>query len=101
MQHIDIIKLYQSKHCLIVEDLPEARASLKNMLNTFGLDKIDTAATSQQAIELCEEKHYDLLLCDYNLGEGQDGQQLLEELRFRKLLRNTSMFVMVTAERSR
>ena len=101
MQHIDIIKLYQSKRCLIVEDLPEARASLKNMLNTFGLDKIDTAATSQQAVELCEEKHYDLLLCDYNLGEGQDGQQLLEELRFRKLLRNTSMFVMVTAERSR
>lgn len=101
MQHIDIIKLYQSKFCLIVEDLPEARASLKSMINTFGLEHVDTAATSEQAIELCETRQYDLVLCDYNLGEGQDGQQLLEELRHRKLLRNASMFVMVTAESSR
>lgn len=71
------------------------------MLNTLGVGHADTAATSVQAIELCEHTSYDLVLCDYNLGSGQDGQQVLEELRYRKLLKNTSLFLMITAETSR
>ncbi|GAA5317783.1 MAG: response regulator [Candidatus Pelagadaptatus aseana] len=101
MKHIDIIKLYHDKSCLIVDDQPTIRTSLKEMMIAFGIETVDTAATSEQAIELCERRSYDLLLCDYNLGEGQDGQQVLEELRYRKLLRNSSMFIMVTAERAR
>jgi CheY-like chemotaxis protein/Tfp pilus assembly protein PilF len=101
MKHIDIIKLYQNKSCLIIDDQPTIRTSLKEMMITFGIEHVDTAATSQQAIEQCEDQSYDLVLCDYNMGEGQDGQQILEELRYRKLLRNSSMFIMVTAERAR
>ena len=50
---------------------------------------------------MCSYKSYDIVLCDYNLGAGQDGQQLLEELRYRHKLKNTSLFVMITAESSR
>lgn len=41
------------------------------------------------------------MLCDYNLGDGRNGQQILEELRFRKLLSHTAVFMMITAETSR
>jgi CheY-like chemotaxis protein len=41
---------------------------------------------------------YDIILCDFNLGEGRDGQQLLEELRHRGLISLDTAFVMVTAE---
>ena len=101
MRHIDALKIYATKRCLIIDDMAQVRGDLKRMLRTFGLLKLDTAATSSQAIGLCQNTAYDLVLCDYNLGEGQDGQQLLEELRFRKLLKNTSLFVMITAETSR
>jgi tetratricopeptide (TPR) repeat protein len=49
----------------------------------------------------CEEQDFDIILCDYNLGSGKNGQQVLEELRFNRLLKHTSIFVMVTAETSK
>ncbi|MAZ88255.1 MAG: response regulator [Cellvibrionaceae bacterium] len=101
MRQIDAIKIYQRKRCLIVDDMNEVRGSLKRMLMTLGTQTADTAANSEQAIEACEKTSYDLVLCDYNLGPGQDGQQVLEELRYRKLLKNASMFLMITAETSR
>jgi len=101
MRQIDAIKIYQRKRCLIVDDMNEIRGSLKRMLTTLGVQSADTAANSEQAIEACEKVSYDLVMCDYNLGAGQDGQQVLEELRFRKLLKNTSLFLMITAETSR
>ncbi len=101
MQQIDLIKIYATKHCLLVDDMSEIRGSITRMLRTFGVRDVDTAATGEQAIELCEENYYDMVLCDYNLGAGKDGQQILEELRHRKLLKNTSLFVMITAEAAR
>lgn len=101
MRQIDAIKIYQRKRCLIVDDMNEVRGSLKRMLAALGVQTCDTAANSEQAIEACEKASYDLVMCDYNLGAGQDGQQVLEELRFRKLLKNSSIFLMITAETSR
>ncbi len=101
MRQIDAVKIYQRKRCLIVDDMNEVRGSLKRMLAALGVQTCDTAANSEQAIEACEKASYDMVMCDYNLGTGQDGQQVLEELRFRKLLKNSSIFLMITAETSR
>lgn len=43
---------------------------------------------------------YDVVLCDYNLGEGKNGQQVLEEARQRNLLNPSSVWLMVSAEKS-
>jgi tetratricopeptide (TPR) repeat protein len=43
---------------------------------------------------------YDVVLCDFNLGEGKNGQQVLEEVRVRNLLAPSSVFLMVSAEKS-
>ncbi|GAB1256135.1 hypothetical protein NBRC116494_06370 [Aurantivibrio plasticivorans] len=86
---------------MVVDDLSEIRGSIKRMLKVFGVEDVDTAANGEEAVELCTSKSYDIVLCDYNLGKGKDGQQILEELRFRKLLKNTSLYIMITAESSR
>ncbi len=101
LRQIDAIRIYQKKKCLIVDDMNEVRGSLKRMLTKLGVERADTAATSEQAVEMCDKVSYDLVLCDYNLGSGRDGQQVLEELRYRKRLRNSSIFLMITAETSR
>lgn len=101
MRQIDLVKLYSQKRCLIVDDMPDIRAALTGMLRTFGVLHVDTLANGEQAIEACQTTHYDMVLCDYNLGSGRDGQQVLEELRYRKRLNNTSIFVMITGESSR
>ncbi len=101
MRQIDLIKLYSQMRCLVVDDMPDVRVAITGMLRVFGVQHIDFVANGEQAMEACFNNHYHMVLCDYNLGAGRDGQQVLEELRFRNRLNNTSIFVMVTAESSR
>ena len=43
-------------------------------------------------------RRYDLILCEYELDGGQDGQQLLEDLRHHKLITPATIFIMLTSE---
>lgn len=83
---------------LVIEPNPSMRASLHNMLSLCGLDRIEDAASSNQAIRALETKTYDLILCEYALEGGQDGQQMLEDLRHHRLINASTMFFMVTGE---
>jgi DNA-binding NarL/FixJ family response regulator/Tfp pilus assembly protein PilF len=83
---------------LIIEPHAGMRASIHNMLNLCGLTKIDHAASSNNAIKHLGLRSFDLILCEYDLDGGQDGQQLLEDLRHHKLIALSTMFFMVTAE---
>ena len=38
------------------------------------------------------------MLADHNLGHGKSGQQLLEELRYHRLLKNSAVFMIISAE---
>jgi tetratricopeptide (TPR) repeat protein len=59
---------------------------------------IDHASNGKMAVKQYIELRYDVILCDYNLGEGQDGRQILEELHKRHLMFPDTLFLMVTAE---
>lgn len=100
MHKIDLIKLYGRKRALVVDEFPDMRAFIRRMLRSFGVEKIDLASDGSDALTRCREYPYDIIICDYNLGEGRNGQQLLEELKFSGVLRRTATFVMVTAESS-
>ncbi len=91
---------YANKQILVVDDFSEFRRSLVQMLEQLGARHIDQAGTGEDAIEMCQQRSYHIILCDYNLGEGKDGQALHEELISRKLISSGTLFVMVTAEDS-
>ncbi len=83
---------------LLVEPNAGMRANLQNMLGMFGLARIDAVATAQQALRALAARSVDLVLCEYELEGGQDGQQLLEDLRGQGLIAQSTLFIMVTAE---
>lgn len=83
---------------LVVDDYPGMRNGLRLTLSNFGIIKVQLAANAAEAIFQVKSKPYDLILCDFNLGEGRDGQQLLEELRHSNLISIETVFMMVTAE---
>lgn len=95
---LNIESSLSSKRILIVDDLVQARSSLKNMMGIIGAQSIDTATDGREAMELILENDYDLVLSDYNLGKGKDGQQILEEARFSNRLKATAQFILVTGE---
>ncbi len=93
-----VVSAFSAKKFLIVDDFSDMRVMLKHMLQLFGATAIDTAANGKDAINLMGRNAYDIVLCDYNLGDGKDGQQVLEEARHKGLIRYSTIFVMVTAE---
>src|SRR5471030_807763 len=95
---------YSELSVLIVDPNPGMRGNLHNMLNQSGITKIDYAVSSGTAIRQLGKKPFDIILCEYDLGNGsgenngQDGQQLLEDLRHHKLISASTIFVMLTSE---
>lgn len=68
------------------------------MLSSFGAQQVELASSADEALNKCRYDFYDVILCDFNLGKGKNGQQILEELRVRKRLKHTHLFIMITAE---
>jgi tetratricopeptide (TPR) repeat protein len=87
---------------LVVDPNPGMRGSLQTMLNQAGISKIEYAVNSGTAIRQLSRKPYDIILCEYDLGngsgDGQDGQQLLEDLRHHRLIGLWTIFIMLTSE---
>ncbi len=84
---------------LLVEPQSGMRASIHNMLTLCGITKIEHAISAGTALGAIQSRTLDLILCEYDLGIGQDGQQLLEDVRHHKLIPLSTLFFMVTAER--
>lgn len=89
---------FQDKKILVVDDFPEFRTAIKRMVEAFGATNVDTSSNGEDAINLIKAKHYDAILCDYNLGEGKDGQQVLEEAKFKGIIKEDQIFILLTAE---
>ncbi|MDP3441081.1 MAG: response regulator [Azonexus sp.] len=91
---------YTKKRFLVIDDQPQARDALRTVAQTLGAFIVEFAANYQDAIYRIRNNPPDIILCDYMLGEGRSGQQLLEELRRFKLLQDETIFIMVTGEQS-
>ena len=86
---------------LIADDFENSRQSIRKILLSVGIENIHVTATGKGVLDECKSKKFDLILCDYNLGHGKNGQQVLEEVRDLGYLKSTALFVIISAETSR
>ncbi|MCB1909516.1 MAG: tetratricopeptide repeat protein [Rhodocyclaceae bacterium] len=84
---------------LIIEAQAGMRSQLRNMLSITGMSKIQFAVSAGVAVRKLRESRFDIILCEYHLGDGQDGQHLLEDLRHHAIIPMSTLFIMVTGER--
>jgi tetratricopeptide (TPR) repeat protein len=92
------LKEYAKKRFLIVDELESFRFSTKKTLLELDLKLVDTASSAQSVIAGFQSVNYDVTLCNYDLGKGKNGQELLEELRYKKLLTYSDLFFIISAE---
>ncbi len=85
---------------LIVEDYPVMRKAIKDMLGTLDAHFIVEADNGVNALKEMSREKFDIVLCDYNLGNGKNGQQVLEEARLRKLLPFSAVFIIISSEQT-
>ena len=88
---------YNQSSILVIEHTEIYRGILKKILMDMGASDIRVAATGKEAIVACQENQYEVVFCDFDLGRGKTGLHVLEELRFRALIKGSCVFVMVTA----
>ncbi|WP_421861787.1 response regulator [Motiliproteus sp.] len=93
---------YSKLRFLIIEDFAHFSSALRGMVMFYGvpLENIQIAKDAEQAIPLLKKTRYDVVLSDYNLGEGRNGNDILEEAKHHKLLKSACLYIMLTAENS-
>ena len=92
---------YKNLSVLVADDFSNFRSTVNSMLLGLGVQNIDMASNGDEILDFCSRYNYDIILSDYNLGEGRNGQHILEELRFRNMISWRNIFIMVSAESSR
>ncbi|KZY34125.1 hypothetical protein A3752_01265 [Oleiphilus sp. HI0081] len=100
-RQIQLAKYYRNLRFLVVDDFENFRLSIRQMIRAFGVESIEVTGNGEDAVARCEHEEFDIILCDYNLGPGKSGQQVLEELRHNKILKHTGIFILITAETSK
>jgi tetratricopeptide (TPR) repeat protein len=91
----------EGKAYLVVDDFGDMRSMMRNLLVSCGVKDIELSSNGNEAISSMKSRRFDVVLCDYNLGPGKDGQQVLEEARHHNLIGLGCVFLMVTAENAR
>lgn len=93
---------YSRKTFLIVDDFQGMRTILRDILRSCGADvkRIQTASNGKEAAEILAGEKFDVVLCDFNLGPGRNGQQVLEEAKIRQLVGPACAWIMITAEKT-
>ncbi len=92
---------FAKKRFLIVDPLDSYCFATKKMLIDLGVKLVSTASSAQSVLSGIQNVDYDVILCNFELGEGKNGQELLEELRVKRLLKFSALFFIVTAEVAR
>lgn len=82
---------------LVIDDLREMRSTLRAMLAEAQIRDVVMVPDARAAIDAIRAAPFNLILSDYDLGPGTDGQQLLEYLRRERLMPPGGLFFMISA----
>ena len=93
-------KTLKQLRVLLIDRHASARNSLRIILSTLGVAAVHNAATTSEALRQVKANSFDIIVADYHLEDGRDGQQLLEELRQQRLISLSTVYMVVTAERA-
>lgn len=88
----------QGKRVLVIDDSDAMRSQMQQTFSGTGCTRLLTVPNIRQALEALKTESFDIILCDYYLGENTDGQQFLEYLRTNDLISRNTLFIMITAE---
>ena len=90
--------LLKGLRVLVVDDIREMRTRLRDTLAEAQIKDIVVAPDAKRAVEAIRAAPFNLILSDYDLGAGTDGQQLLEYVRQQRLMPPGGLFFIISAD---
>ncbi len=92
------MNIHHFSDILIVDDSIVVRSVVRKLLTQLGYKRIDEAADGAEALKQISEKHFDLVISDWNM-QPMSGYELLEQVRANEKWAKLR-FVMMTADSS-
>jgi len=89
------------KRVLLIDDQKPFQVMLKGLLLNLGAKDVQIKTTGEAGIAAYIKNPHDILLVDYNLGRGRNGRQVLEELQVRGLMKEHTLFFIITGDNTR
>lgn len=93
--------LFSEFRALVIDDVPQMRGLLHKQLAQIGLRHVAQAGSGEEGLATLAREPFDVVLVDYNLGEGLSGQQVVERAKELKLVPDGTIWLMITAENGR
>ncbi|WP_318442150.1 response regulator [Photobacterium leiognathi] len=85
---------------LIVDDQLSCAQLVKSVLEKTAIKSIDIATCYQQAIQLCQNHRYDIVLFDFHLNQNINGGELLTLLRKKNIITSNCGVIFFSGDRS-
>lgn len=94
--------MLSNKKFLLIDDSKTVIAMMRSMLLEVNVcnSNIDSTVNSHKAIRLLANNNYDVVLCDYNMGDHIDGALIFDEVKQRKLIAANAVFICITGDNS-
>ncbi|CAG22529.1 response regulator [Photobacterium profundum] len=92
--------MLSTKKFLIIDDSDIAISIMRTTLHRANVrnSNIDSTINSHKAIRLLTKHKYDVVLCDYNMGNHIDGALIFDEIKQRKLISSDAIFICITGD---
>lgn len=93
---------FSDKSILVVEDQRPFLTLMRGLLSNLGAASVAIAGNAEHAITLCRKSNFDMVVADLHLGsDRKNGYELVEELRTRKWIKPSAVFLLISADSAR
>ena len=83
---------------LIIDDNLLVHSILKDSLFALGIKEVRCAQNAYYGLRLCDEMHFHIVICAFNVTSDKDGFHLLEELKFKGHVTRTTVLIFLSTE---
>lgn len=92
--------LPKSTTVLVIDDRNLVKSYIRYALDNVANENFYFTNAAQQALLMCRDRRFDLIVCTLDLGGDIDGFVLYDELKSKQLITPTTAFIVVSAETS-
>ncbi len=91
---------YSNKSVLLIDSSGNLRATVKSMLQSMGFASVTAVSISPRILEDIVAGDFDIVLIGHNFNDSYSGLQLLEEARYKGLIKPTCSWILMTSDSS-
>ncbi|MEH6651581.1 MAG: tetratricopeptide repeat protein [Motiliproteus sp.] len=91
---------YSEKSVLLVDSSGNLRSTVKSMLQSMGFASVVATSISSRVLDDIAAGDFDIILLGHNINDSYSGLRLLEEARYKGLIKPTCSWILMTSDAS-